>query len=72
MWGGGQRLDAIRQRDDETTGFYYHRFRLEFDAMQAAGVEIVATPFVSATVAEQEAMAQALLEIRNLEKLTNP
>jgi hypothetical protein len=31
--------------------------------MQAAGVEIVATPFVPTTVAEQEAMAQALLEM---------
>ncbi len=33
--------------------------------MQAAGVEIVATPFVPATVAEQEAMAQALLEMED-------
>ncbi len=33
--------------------------------MQAAGVEIVATPFVPAIVAEQEAMAQALLEIED-------
>jgi predicted DNA-binding protein len=60
-----QRLDAIRQRDDETTGSYYHRFRLEFDAMQAAGVQIVAMPFVPGTEAEQEAMGQALLEMED-------
>jgi hypothetical protein len=60
-----QSLDAIRQRDDVTTGSYYHRFRLEFDAMQAAGVEIVAAPFVPATVAEQKAMAQELLKMED-------
>jgi hypothetical protein len=60
-----QRLDTICQRDNEPTGAYNHRFRLEFNAMQAAGVEIVATPFVPATVADQEAIPQALLEMED-------